>query len=530
MGASKPLVVVRDMLERNAAESPDETFIHFEGGVSWTRAEALAQAYAMGNALMARGVRRGDRVAMFLPNGEDFVRTWWGVTAIGASVVPINLSFRGALLEHQLALSIPRLAVVSPEYNEQMDSSELGAALARVAPGDLDLSNTAPPPLESPIELWDTHMLALTSGTTGPSKLAEISYQASYGGGAWFSEVWNADQRDVVLLDLPLFHAGPLSEATAALSLRAQLAVRRAPALSRYWEVARETGATMAFLLSSMVPYLLSRPVNDDDRNHSIRVMLCAPLPADIEEFMERFGVPEIVPGYGSTEQTVVCGRAPGEPLVKGSCGRLLPGFQMRLVDEFDQEVPTGQIGEAIVRSDQPWRLMTGYFNNPEAQAHVNRNGWFHTGDMLRRDEDGNYFFVDRGKDSLRRRGENVSSFEVEAVVNCFPGVAESACVAYQAPELVDDEVKVWVVPVAGQQVDLEQLFLYCVRQMPHFMVPQYLEIVDELPKTPTAKPKKYLLREWGNSAATWDRSAHGYSVTREGLQRLSTVDAPSGT
>ena len=300
--------------------------------------------------------------------------------------------------------------------------------------------------------------------------------------------------------------------------------IRTAPELSRYWEVMRETGATLGILLSSMVPFLMSRPTDPRDREHSLRAMLSAPLPADVGAFVERFGVKEIVTGYGSTEQTIVLTRKPGEPLVEGYCGRSREGFEVRLVDEFDYEVPVGALGEAIVRSDRPWHLMTGYFNNPEAQAEVNRNGWFHTGDMLRRDEDGNYFFVDRGKDSLRRRGENVSSFEVEAVVNEFAGVAESACVAFPAPELVDDDVKVWVVPVAGQQVDPEALFHHCVEHMPHFMVPQYIEVVDELPKTPTARPKKYLLREWGNSDSTWDRAAHGYALTRQGLTRTARV------
>lgn len=519
-----PMVVIRDLLERNAVERPDEVFIKFEDGVAWTRREGLEEAYRSGNALSALGVRQGDRVAMLMPNGPEFIRVWWGASVIGATIVPINLAYRGAMLAHLLATSDPHLAVVSPEFDEPMDSCEAGRLLKRVAPRTLEGTAVSPPPLERPIEPWDSHMLVLTSGTTGPSKLAEMSYWASYGQGSYYSIAYGADDKDVLLLDLPLFHGGPLGHVVAALACRTNLAIRTAPELGRYWEVMRETGATMAMLLSTMVPYLLSRPVDERDRENSLRLMVCAPLPPDIQEFTDRFGVGEIVTGYGSTEQTIVLYRAPGEPLVEGYCGRIREGFEMRLVDEFDYEVPVGAVGEAIVRSDQPWRLMTGYFNNPEAQASVNRNGWFHTGDMLRMDEDGNYFFVDRGKDSLRRRGENVSSFEVEAVVNEFDGVAESACVAHPAAEGVDDEVKVWVVPVAGRHLDLEQLFLYCVEHMPHFMVPQYLETVEELPKTPTARPKKHLLREWGNSDATWDRSAYGYSLTRRGLSKVETV------
>ena len=524
MSNTDTLLVVRDILERNADEKPDEVFVTFEDGSTWTRAEGLKQAYAAANALRGRGVVQGDRVALFLPNGKDFLRAWWGAVTLGAAIVPINLAYRGDLLEHHLTLSKPRIAIASDKYDEQMDSSTAGAKLERVAPGELDLSDETAPALDRPIEYWDAHLLLLTSGTTGPSKLAEISYQCGYLGGSWFIEGWSADENDVLLLDLPLFHGGALYKASAALTHRARLAIRTAPELSRYWEVARETGATMSLLLSSMVPFLMSRPPSDADQAHSLRAVVTTPLPANPEAFMDRFGIASLAVGYGSTEGAASIGHRPDLPLVAGYSGRVRDGFEVRLVDEFDREVPVGEPGEAIVRTDKPWCLMNGYVSNPEAQAAVMRNGWFHSGDLLRKDELGNFFFVDRGKDALRRRGENVSSFEVESVVNTFPGVAESACVAYQAPDLVDDEVKVWVVPVAGQDVDPEQLFLHCVDRMPYFMVPQFLEILSEIPKTPTARPKKYILRERGNSEATWNRTAAGYVLSRNGLQRRESV------
>lgn len=520
---STKLVVVRDILERNAKEEPDEQFVSFEGGETWTRQQALEQAYAAAHVLRDAGIKRGDRVAVFLPNGPDFLRAWWGTAVLGATLVPINLAFRGEILDHLLRLSEPALAVVDPALEDQMRSSDLGAALRWLTPAALIGQDVSPPTIDEPIRPWDAHVLLLTSGTTGPSKLAEVSYQCSFIGGSWFTADWGATSRDVILIDLPMFHGAAIYQMCSAISMRVRLAVRKVPDLRNYWEVARETGATLAILLSSMVMYLLAQPPKPADREHKLRAVISSPLPPSIEEFQVRFGIPDIVTAYGSTEAPGSLVREPSTPLVPGYCGRVRPGFDVRLVDDRDIEVPVGEVGEAVVRAVQPWHLMTGYVNNPEAQARIMRNGWLHTGDLLRRDEAGNHFFVDRDKDALRRRGENISSFEVEAIVLTFPGISEAACVAARGGlNVVDDEVKVWVVPHAGVDLDLEALFLHCVDRMPHFMVPQFFEIADELPKTPTVKVQKFLLRERGNGPATWDRSEHGYQLTRNGLTRTA--------
>lgn len=514
-------VVLRYILERNAAEAPDEVFIHFDDGSSWTRREALHQAYAAANSLRSLGVAQGDRVAVMLPNGAAMLRTWWGITVLGATMVPINTAYQGSLLEHLLTLSEPMLAVVSEEFDERMATSDAARSLTQIRPSALVGGAADAPELDRRIQLWDSHLLLLTSGTTGPSKLAEISYRATFIGGAFYTETWGATAQDVILVDLPLFHGAALYQSAAAIVMRAQIALRTAPDLNNYWEIARDTGATMGFLLSSMVPYLQSRPPRAADQEHSLRALLMSPLPADLDAFQERFAIPEVVTAFGSTEAGGLFHRKPGEQVVPGYCGTLRDQFEVRLVDEFDQEVATGEVGEAIVRTDEPWMLMSGYVNNAPAQAQATRNGWFHTGDMLRRDADGHYFFVDRSKDALRRRGENISSFEVEAEINRFPGVQESACVAYRDPAFVDDDVKVWIVVEPGSDVDLEELFLHCVTRMPHFMVPTYFEKIDAFPKTPSARVKKYELRQVGNSTTTWSREDAGYRLGRDGLQRI---------
>jgi len=526
-------VVLRSLLERNAAAEPDRRLVSFEDGTTWTNAEALAEAYAAGNALRALGVNRGDAVAVFLPNGPDFLRVWWGACAIGAVVVPVNLAFRGPMLEHLLRTAGVVAVVVDSERAGRLDElgsstgvDELGPsthAVRRIDPASITASRDADPPkLDAPIEPWDLHLLVMTSGTTGPSKVSRTTYWhvclgEEYLGGSGFG----AD--DVFLVDLPLFHAGGLYSVMVSLAAGASFVVRSAPALASYWETARELGVTTAVLVSSMITYLVAQPPRASDTDHRLHRILSIPMPHDAASFMQRFGVRRMVTGYGSTEVpaavwTFYDAARPDRPIVAGSCGRLRDGFEVRLVDAHDIEVPDGSVGEAMVRTALPWMMSQGYENNDEATVAAWRNGWFHTGDLLRRDGDGNYFFVDRASDSLRRRGENISTFEVEVQVAAFPGVADVACVAARCGEHIDDEVKVWVVPSPGAVLDPAELLRFCADRMPHFMVPRYIELIDALPKTPSAKVRKFLLRERGNCAATWDREEHGLRMTRDGL------------
>jgi crotonobetaine/carnitine-CoA ligase len=269
-----------------------------------------------------------------------------------------------------------------------------------------------------------------------------------------------------------------------------------------------------------MVGHLVAQPEDPADTDHSLRYMIAAPLPADPKGFCARFGLSDLITAFGSTEVSGCLVRMPGDALVPGSVGRLRRGYEVRLVDDHDVEVPPGEPGELIVRTARPWSLSSGYINDPAETVRAWRNGWFHTGDVLRSDGDGNYFFHDRRKDTLRRRGENISSFEVERDVARHPAVAEAACVGVRSDGGVDDDVKVWIVPVEGAEVDFVALVEYLVEQMPHFMVPRYYELTESLPKTPTLRVQKHILRQLGNSARTWDRDAAGLRVSRTGLSR----------
>lgn len=513
-------VVTRNLLERHARSSPDAKFITFEDGSSWTYKEALEVAYSAANVFRRAGLRQNSRVGILYGNGPEFIRAWWGAAALGAQVVPINIGYRGNMLEHLLRLSRLDALVCDPQMMGVFnDIKEPGLVPGRKFTGaDLVSDDTSAPELERPIETWDTAFYLLTSGTTGPSKLAIITYRNIYAG-VMCSVPLSRGYEDCALVDIPLFHGGALRLAMGSLIYGARMAVLSKPRISTYWQTMKETGATLSFLVSSMVDFVLAPPPSAIERDHSLRILGANPLPSDPKGFMERFGVSELLVAYGSTEAPGVLGAAKGDTLVRGYCGRAQPGYQYRIVDENDIERPVGEPGELILRHDEPWVIAPGYVDNPAATASAWRNGWFHTGDLMRCDEEGRYYYVDRVKDSLRRRGENISSSEVEHEVKAFPGITEAACVACRLPNTTDDEVKVWIVPEKGQRIDCEALLKFCVERMPYFMVPRFFEVIEELPKTHNQKILKFDLRQRGNSAQTWDREAHGFQVTRTGLK-----------
>jgi crotonobetaine/carnitine-CoA ligase len=288
----------------------------------------------------------------------------------------------------------------------------------------------------------------------------------------------------------------------------------------RFWLDVRRFGATVTFVLHGMVPILLAQPPSQDDRDNPLRYVYMGPL-ARSHEFRERFAV-SVYMGFGMTELPVVL-RTELDPVSEATTGRPFnPDFECRLVDENDLEVPAGSAGELIVRHRYPWVINSGYRNMPAATARAWRNGWFHTGDRLRVDERGDWVFVDRAKDAIRRRGENVSSYEVEVEVRSHPDVDQVAAVAVPNPDLdeasADEEIKVVVVPVAGRTIDPLELVAYLVPRMPRHMVPRFVEIAGELPMSPSFKVKKAELRAAGITAQTWDREQAGVKLRREQL------------
>jgi crotonobetaine/carnitine-CoA ligase len=266
-----------------------------------------------------------------------------------------------------------------------------------------------------------------------------------------------------------------------------------------------------------MASFLMAMPAQPDDADNPLQNVSMGPLVAEVEEFKRRFGV-QVSTGYGMTEIGVPMA-SDGWNLANGtSCGRVrtgYPGYEVRVVDELERPLGPGEVGELLVRTAEPFTMNAGYFNMPAATAHAWRNGWFHTGDAFKYDEDGNYYFVDRIKDAIRRRGENISSFEVEAYVSKHPAVAECAAVAVPS-EHSEDEVKVVIVPAPDASFDPGELIEFLVPTMPRFMIPRYVEVVDALPKTPTMRVRKVELRAAGTvNENTWDREAAGIQLPK---------------
>jgi len=510
--------VLRDLVERRARETPDKVFVQFAAtGEAWTYRDLRRIVVATAAALQQLGVRQGEPVHVWLPNGPDILRLWFAINYLGAVYAPLNLAWRGQVLEHAVRGSGARLVVGHPELVSRLDAIDRGAvALSMpVIGGDSIFAvNAEPAPPERPIAPWDTQSMIYTSGTTGPSKGVLCSYlQAAECANAFYAA--GADDRNLV--NLPLFHAGGTGAIYRMLAKGGSIALVESFDTSSFWDTVRATGSTCLTLLGAMVPFLMKAPPGPRDRDHTLRKVVLVPLSDDCQAFAERFGV-DVYTTFNMTETSwpLVSER---NPTVRGTCGRPRAGVEARIVDDNDCEVAPGRVGELILRTDTPWAMAHGYHGNPEATARAWRNGWFHTGDAFRCDEAGNFFFVDRLKDAIRRRGENISSFEVEAEVGAHPSVREVAVVGVPS-EFGEDDVLAVVAPVAGRTVDPAELIGFLVPRMAHFMVPRYVRILPALPKTPTQKVQKNLLRADGVTPDTWDREAAGIRVRRERLTR----------
>jgi crotonobetaine/carnitine-CoA ligase len=326
-------------------------------------------------------------------------------------------------------------------------------------------------------------------------------------------ELIGVREGDVLMTTLPMFHTNALNAFFQALLNGATLVVEPRFSASGFMPALARQNATVTYLLGAMVPMLLAQPANDADRAHWVRIALAPAVPAQFHaEFTGRFGF-GLLDGYGSTETNCIMG-APLSEQRPGLMGRLLEGFSARVVDAQDNELPDGEAGELILRADEPFAFATGYFGMPEKTVEAWRNLWFHTGDRVLRESDGFFRFMDRMKDAIRRRGENISSYEVEQVLVRHPQV-ENAAVFPVRSELAEDEVMAAVVLRPGEKLPYEALLDYCQPRMPYFAVPRYLEYVDALPVTENGKVTKYKLRERGITAATWDREKAGYKVSR---------------
>lgn len=513
------------MLTRQAERFPDR-LLFSAGGAAWTFAQTREIAAGMASRLSEEGLRAGDRVAIVCGNGPALMQIYLGCAWAGIVAVPINTASRGAQLEHILRNCGAQLAVVDAEFLGAVVATHgCGAPLdALWIVGETDLpipSAYAVAPMPAPgasapahgSRPGDTVAILYTSGTTGPSKGVCCPQAQYFWWAAHTAALLGLGDGETLLTTLPLFHTNALNSFYQALLTGSTLIVEKRFSVSDFLPSLRRHRASATYLLGAMVPMLLSRPPSPEEREHGVRVALAPGVPAEHHEaFTRRFGI-AIVDGYGSTETNFVIGDRPDEQRA-GTMGRLRPGFEAQVVDGEDNVAPDGVAGELVLRPHEPFSFATGYFAMADKTVEAWRNFWFHTGDRVVREADGRFQFLDRMKDAIRRRGENISSYEVEQVIVAHPKVANAAVFPVRS-ELAEDEVMAAVVLQPGAALTPVELLDYCSPRLPYFAVPRFLEFVATLPTTESGKVQKFRLRERGVSAETFDSAAIGYKVAR---------------
>nr|WP_261368151.1 AMP-binding protein [Pseudosulfitobacter koreense] len=506
------------MIDRYASERPDAPFVTFYQGETWDFTELRARVRCRAALLASVGVAQDDTVLTFLGNGPDLLVTWFAINYLGAVYVPVNTALLGDPLAHILEDAGAAVMVAAPELAARLADVPAGAVQtvlltedgaapdlpgldcrALVDPAD----DSGLPDLQRPIAPWDTQAIMYTSGTTGKAKGVLSSYTQLYTMGPDAFDDVRADDR--CLICGPIFHCGSTLYVYAMLARGLPIGMMAEFKTDRFWDAVRETGSTYCLLLGVMASFLLKSPATPRDRDHSLRKVFIVPFGEDGPAFAARFGT-QVWTIYNMTEVASPLHAGP-DITDKGLAGTPRDWWECKVVDENDIDVPRGQVGELVVRSQRPWALMKGYHNAPEATAQAMRNGWFHTGDSFRQDADGRFFFVDRLKDVIRRRGENISSFALEGQVLLHPDVRECAAIAVPS-EHGEDEVLICVTPVEGHSIDADAVLEDLTGRLPRFMVPRYLRVMDTLPKTASGKVQKHVMRAEGVTPDTVDRAA----------------------
>jgi crotonobetaine/carnitine-CoA ligase len=496
------------------------------GDVTWTFRDALEAAQRRAGTLVAAGIGPGDRVALLLTNRFELIELVLACGWIGAVAVPVNTAAMGPQIGYFLGNSGARILAIEAGLAHRLAHMEAPLpALERVwvVGGEAGIAiegvtvAALPPRGEAQeaaaVRPGDTLAILYTSGTTGPSKGVMCPHTQYYWWGANSIELLEITSDDVLATTLPLFHINALSSFAQALLSGGRMVLYERFSASAFWPAMGQCGATVLYVLGAMVPILLARPVTPEERSHRVRIALGPGVPPDmIRAFIARTGIP-VLEGYASTETNFMIGGRIAEQK-PGSIGRIRPGYHARVVDEQDFEVEPGVAGELLLRADEPFAFANGYFGMPGKTVEAWRNLWFHTGDRVVRDADGHFRFLDRLKDAIRRRGENISSFEVEQVLLSHEAI-ENVAVFPAKSELAEDEVMAAIVLKAGATLDPAHLMAFCETRMPYYAIPRFIDFVAELPRTESGKVQKFKLREQGPGDKTWDRERAGIVLKR---------------
>lgn len=480
---------------------------------TYSRIQALATRVAA--SLQAAGLSKGDRVLVMLDNSVELVTTILGISLAGGVSVPINTATRGSSLEYLVRQVSSRYVFVSSEMEELYDealgkagvetlSVTVGGPSKRAGRMTFD-EFVGPDHPFSPVgqDPADAACILYTSGSTGPPKGVICSHGMMTAWAHNANLVMDYQPKDRVFIALPVFHANALCCALLpALKTGASIIISQRFSARAFFSDLRETRATTVNLLGTMEAILRKRGISQDDRSHSVERALVIPAPISQNEFADTFGM-KATTLYGLTDSGIPLGVPAGTAWPDGTCGRPNGIWETAVVDENDLPVAPGEPGFLLIRPNLPGIMMLGYLDNPDATIKDWRNLWFHTSDRVRVDEEGWFYFAGRSSDSIRRGGENISALEVEEVLNSHPAVTHSAVVPVTS-EVYGQEVLAFLEGV--EQAELGSIIDHCSENLPYFAVPRYFELIDELPRTPSEKIDKPLLKARGVSSATIDR------------------------
>ena len=524
--------VLPKVLKEQADKIPDKAFLQFSYDDPLTFAEVNKAANQIANSLRELGVEKGDKVSVFMPNSLEICLAWFGILKNGSVMVPVNTAYVMDFLQYIIESSDSKLIIIAEEYMERLANIQTRIPLVDnvvVWPrngGDeietagyvtkkcMSWSNFVNQGSDSEPEVEVTHLdharLMYTSGTTGKSKGVVRPCAADYSSAQNYASIMDINPDDTVFTCLPLFHSNAMVMGVYPAMIRgAKVVVEEKYSASKFWKWMKDFEVTKFNLVGVMSYFMWNAPVVPEEKEHKVKLVLGSPAPHDIiDPFMERFNI-LFMEGYGLTEVGQCTFMRPGDPFRVGSCGKESPGYEIKIVNpETDEELPRNTPGELVLRPRIPNICLHYYYKMPEKTVSDFRNLWFHTGDLCRMDEDGYIFFMDRVKDYIRRRGENISSFEVENLISTHPNIEESAAIAVKLDEQgrhSEDELMIVIVLKEGKDLNPNELIEFLKPIMPKFMIPRFVRFRDSLPKTPTNRVQKVKLREEGITKDTWD-------------------------
>ncbi len=523
------VLMLGELLEQKAKKNKDRVFLYYKDDeLSYREINDISNRVA--NGFLKLGVNKKENVCIFLPNCPEFLYTWFGLAKIGAVETPVNETYRGEFLRYNIDNCDAKVIVLHTDFKErlkliQQDLPKLEKVVIVGGEGGKqglkfncisfkELLNCAAERPRVEVDQYDPITIMYTSGTTGNPKGVIISAGAAMNLAIEQVRLRDITSQDVLYCPLPLYHgAAQGMNVVPCLVADASLVLAEKFSASNFWNEVKKYRATHFQTVGAMLHYIYKLPPREDDADNTLKVIYASPTPKDFYwDFKRRFNV-RFVEGYALTESFEITWNAYSGPSPKlGSCGKASAGYEVKIVDENDNEVPPGVVGEIVSRPTRPNFMMSGYYKMPDKTLEAFRNLWFHTGDYGLMDEDGYFYFIDRKKDYLRVGGQNISSMQVEETIYSHPKIAEAVAVGIRA-EGTEDELALFIILKPGEELAPQELMAWAEEQLPRFAMPRYIELVDQFPRTPSERVQKYKLREKGVGPGAWDRVKAGYKL-----------------